>query len=185
MLKEFTWLAKDAGLQLFGESRHEALERYQSFVLAGIGLDDDIDFKKGMAAGIIGNDLFIESVREEYSNIVTKDILLEITLSQLLETVADWYKIDVKAFSILGNDRRASRIRAVTAYLARSIQGVSLKQVADLCGRADNSMSQVATSLEAQMSKSEQLKSEVADLKAKLFLTARNSSDALNRKYEA
>ena len=102
--------------------------------------------------------------------------MLEITLSQLLETVADRYKFDVKAFSLLGNDRRASRIRAVTAYLARSTQGISLKQVADICGRADNSMSQVATNLEAQMSKSEQLKSEVADLKAKLFLAARNSS---------
>jgi chromosomal replication initiation ATPase DnaA len=96
------------------------------------------------------------------------DILLEITLSQLLETVADWFKIDVKTFSVLGNDRRASRIRAVTAYLARSIQGVTLNQV--ICGRADNSMSQAATSLEVQMSKSEQLKSEVGDLKAKLFL---------------
>jgi len=185
MSKEFTWLATDSGLQLFGESRHEALGMHHSFVLAGIGLDDDIDFKKGMIAGIVGNDLFIESMREEYSNTGKECILSEITLLQLLETVADWYKIDVKALSLLGNDRRASRIRAVAAYLARRIQGVSLKQVADIFGRADNSMSQAATSLEAQMSKSEQLKNEMANLKTKLFLTARNSSNALNQKCEA
>lgn len=105
-------------------------------------------------------------MREEYSK--TEKILPTITLSQLLETVANWYKIDVKAFSFLGNDRKASRIRAVTAYLARNIQGISLKEVADICGHADNSMSQVATCLEAQMSKSEQLKSEVADLNLKV-----------------
>jgi len=33
-------------------------------MLAGTGLDDDIDFKKGMTAGFVGNDLFIESMRE-------------------------------------------------------------------------------------------------------------------------
>lgn len=182
--KEFTWLAKDAGLQLFGESRLDAIERYHNFVLAGISLEDDIDFKKGMAAGIVGNDLFIESMQRECGKIANENMLFEVTLTQLLETVADWYKIDIKAFSTLGTNRRASRIRAMTAYLARSIQGVSLKQVAVICDRADNSMSQVARSLEVQMSKSEQLKNEVADLKAKLYLAARNSN-VLNRKHEA
>lgn len=139
-----------------------------------------------MEAGVIGDDLFIESMREECgSNNITKDKPLEISLTRLLETVADWDKISVEAFPILGNDRRASRIRAVTAYLARSTQGVSLKEVAALCKRADNSMSQVATSLGAQMLKSERLKCEVGDLKGKLILAVRNSSDAPNRKYEA
>jgi putative transposase len=186
MQKEFTWLARDAGLQFFGDSRHEALERYHSFVLAGIGLDDGIDFKKGMATGVIGDDLFIESVRQESgSPNASEDKLLEVSLTQLLEAVADWYKIKVETFPVLGNDRKASRIRAVAAHLARSIQGVSLKEVADVCCRAANSMSQVATSLEAQMLKSERLKSEVGDLKAKLISTVRNSSDAPNQKCEA
>ena len=103
--KEYTWLARGASHQ-FGESRHIDLEKYHSFVLAGIGLDEDIDFKKG----VIGDDLLLESIREEYlgSN-ATGDIPLEISLPQLLEAVADWYKIDGETFPVLGNDRKASR----------------------------------------------------------------------------
>lgn len=90
MQNEFTWLARDTGLQFFGESRHDAIERYHSFVFAGIGLDDDIDFKRGIAAGVIGDDLFIESVREEYSNNNTnEDKSFKISLMHLLEVVAD------------------------------------------------------------------------------------------------
>ena len=102
MQKEFTWLARDAGLQFFGDTRHEALERYHSFILAGVGLDDDIDFQKGMVAGVIGDDLFIESVRQERgSNNATEDKPLEVSLTQLLKAVADWYKIDVEHFLFL------------------------------------------------------------------------------------
>lgn len=68
------------------------------------------------------------------------------------------------------------------AHLARSTQGVSLKEVAGVCGRADNSMSQIAASLEARMLKSECLKNEVSDLRAKLILAVRNSSDTPNQK---
>lgn len=42
------------------------------------------------------------------------------------------------------------------AHLARSTTGVSLKEVANFCGRADNSMSQAATRFEGQMHNSEQ-----------------------------
>jgi putative transposase len=176
MQKEFTWLARDVGLQFFGESRHEALERYHSFMLVDIGLDDDIDFKKGIAAGAIGDDLFIENIREEYDqNRAIKDNPFEINLKTLLKVVADWYKIDVEAFSVLGNNRRASQIRSVIAHLARSVVGVTLKEVADICGRADNSMSQAATSLEAQMLKCEALKKEVEALKTKLILSSRKA----------
>lgn len=185
MQKEFTWLSRDVGLRFFGESHHVALERYHSFILSGIGLEEDIDFKRGITAGIIGDELFIDSVREEYDNNFKEVNPIAITLNTLLGVVADWYKIDLGSLPLLGKDRKASQIRAVIAHLARSLGGVSLKEVADVCGRADNSMSQAATSLEIRMRKSEQLKNEINDLKTKLILTVRNPSDIPNWKYEA
>ena len=88
MQKEFTWLARDAGLRLFGENFQEALEAYHSFVLAGIDLEGDINFKKGILAGIIGDDLFIESVRKKYrSKSVIEDNPFKINLKILLAVV--------------------------------------------------------------------------------------------------
>ncbi len=143
MQKEFTWLARDAGLQFFGESRHEALGKYRSFVLSGIGVEEDIDIKKGMKAGIIADDLLSENIREKFDSYVINEIRpVRINLKILLTVVADWYQIDISTFPTLGNTRRASQIRGVMAHLARSIGGVSLKEVAEVCGRAENSMSQ-------------------------------------------
>ena len=86
------------------------LERYHSFVLSGIRLEEDIDFKTG-----------IESVRKGYDiNAPTKNKSYTITLNTLLRVVADLHGIDVESFPVLGKDRRASQIRGILAYLARS-----------------------------------------------------------------
>lgn len=68
-------------------------------LLVDIGVDNDIDFKRGMAAGVIGDDLFIESEREEYSrNSATEDKPLEIGLTQLLETSKNKAHFSCKKF---------------------------------------------------------------------------------------
>jgi putative transposase len=176
MQKEFIWLARDIGLQLFGEFRHDALEAFHSFIMSGIG-HDGINFKKGIAAGVIGDDLFIEKMSvdsEEYSDCAGMSLSkpLEIDLKTLLSIVANRYEMDVEALRTLGNNREASHLRGMIAYLARSATRVSLKEVAVFCGRADNSLSQAATRFEGQMHISEDLKNEVYDLKARLVLAA-------------
>lgn len=108
MQNEFTWLARDAGLQLFGGSRHEALETFHRFIMSGIGQDDEIDFKRGIAKGIVGDDLFIEKMREENNRHNCRvSETIEIDLNTLLSVVADWHEIDVEGLRTLENDRKA------------------------------------------------------------------------------
>ena len=89
-----------------------------------------------MVAGVIGDEIFIENIREEFEGDILPEESLKMDFSTLLSVVANWYEIDVEALRTLGSDRRASQIRAVMAHLARNIGGVSIQEVAKFCGRA-------------------------------------------------
>lgn len=173
MQKEYTWLARDSGLQLFGESLQEALDRYFCFITSGIGQAEEVDFKRGITAGVVAEDAFIENMSKRHDEETITNEQIKIDIKTLLSVIANWYNINVEAFPNLGNDRRASLIRSVAAHLARYIGGITLKEIAIVFDRADNSMSQAATRLEAQMCKSSQLKNEIDDLKAKLSLVGK------------
>lgn len=168
MKQEFTWLTRDNGLKMFGESRDEAMEAFHQFILSGIGRDDGIDFKKGISDGILGDDTFIEKMQEEIEDVLNNGSLT-LDLETLISVVTRWYEVDVKMLQAPGIERRMSHIRAVTALLARDTAGVSLKELTRFYGRSDSSMSQAAARLEARMATSEALKREIDNLKAELF----------------
>lgn len=172
MHQEFTWLSRDIGLYFFGGTQEESIEAYRHFIIAGIGHEESIDFKKGITDGVIGEDRFIEKVLEKPA-ILYGNTLPKIKLETFLSSVAECFEIDTSALASLGNDRKASRIRAVTAHLVREFGGISLKEVAEFCGRADNSMSQAATRLQAQLKKSESLKEEIEFIKSKMVLASK------------
>jgi REP element-mobilizing transposase RayT len=169
MQNEFTWLERDTGLQFFGESRQEAMKSFHHFIMSGIGQDDGIDFKMGIEAGIIGDDLFIERMLEE-GDLGRENRGLKIDLKTLLSVVVNWYDIDLKMLRAQDNNRRTSQIRAIVTFLARDIcNEISLKEIASFFCRTDSSLSQAATRLEIRMRTSEQLKNEIGHLKQKLF----------------
>ncbi len=166
---ECEWLARDMGLRFFGNSYIEALEEYSNFMVAGINQEDSIDFKNGIASGIIADDEFIESIEARSINHSSVAKSSKIDLRILVEIIADWYGVNVQTISSLGCDRKASKIRAVIAYLVRYTGGITIKEVAVFCKRAENSMSQAATRLEIQMFSSEEIKNEIESLKRKLI----------------
>jgi putative transposase len=166
---ECQWLARDMGLRFFGNSYIEALEQYSNFMVAGINQEDSIDFKNGIASGIIADDEFIESIEAKCINHTSVAKSSKIDLRILVEIIADWYGVNVQTISSLGCDRKASKIRAVIAYLVRYTEGITIKEVAVFCRRAENSMSQAATRLEIQMVSSDEIKNEIESLKQKLI----------------
>ena len=110
---------------------------------------------------------------DEYNKNTREAERFSIDLKMLLAVVADEYEIEEKVIPRLGNDRKATQIRALQDILARSFGGVTLKEVTDFCNRAANSMSQAATHFEAQLRESEHLRSQVSNIKAKLTLKTR------------
>lgn len=94
MQKDYTWLDRDGGLNFFGESRKEALERYYCFIMSGIGQDEEIDFKKGVISGVVADDMFLENFKDETDDIIILNASNEINLKSLVLFVAEHYKID-------------------------------------------------------------------------------------------
>ncbi len=178
MKDEFTWLEKDVGLQNFGDSRHLAMEKFHHFVLSGIGQNDGIDFKKGMSEGIVGDKLFIDNILDE-TTCDENDEPATIDLDILNEVVTNWYGVDKALLQKPGIDRKLSHIRSVMALLARYTEGVSLRELAVHCNRADNTMSQAAGRLKTLAIQSEALKSEYEGIKAELLSVAAYKRDQL------
>ena len=170
MQNEFLWLARDTGLHFFGEARHDAIDEFHRFVMSGINKDDGIDFKNGIAAGIIGDDLFIEKMREQDNDYFRESKLLEVDLKTPLTVVMDSYNVDLKTLQTSGNNYKISEIRAVVTFLARSAcRKISLKEIACFFSRTDTSLSQAATCLETRMTGSEQLRNEICQIKQNLL----------------
>jgi hypothetical protein len=72
----------------------------------------------------------------------------------IIYTIFKFYcksSIDIKILQTPGIRRRESHIRAVMSLLVRDTQGLSLRELADFCGRSDNTMSQAAARLEVRM----------------------------------
>lgn len=164
MQEEITWLEEDAGLMPFGETRSSAVQNFHDFVIAGIGLEEEVDFEAGCADGILGDDEFIERVKGQFEQ--TEEIdLVTVDLETLLSHVCDWYKIDAVELKKTGMNRRSSHIRSVTALLAREFEGVTLEELAKFCGREASGMSKAAARLETRMRRSDDLENEVEGLK--------------------
>ena len=161
---EFTWLAKDLGLMRFGESHTEAFRTFHDFVMAGIGIEEEINFETGFANGILGDDEFIERVKEDFEKSVEVDMLTT-DLETLLSLICDCYDTDVEELQKPGMNRRGSHIRSVLALLVRDIEGVTLQELADFCGREASGMSKAASRLECRMKTSEALRNEVENIK--------------------
>lgn len=171
MQKDYMWLARDIGLQFFGESKREAVSSYEVFIAMGLGKDEEIDFKKGFEADIIGDANFIEKIITNCNHQTKHDISLNV----LLKTVANRYELDVSTFLALGKTRKASKIRAVTTLLARQTSRIKVKDIADTFGVSSHSISQAATRLEAELITSDLLKNEIAQLKSDLSIKNANA----------
>lgn len=175
MQQKFTWLATEIVLKLFGTSPQESIDAFHLFITSGIGQCSDIDFKKGISEGILGDDTFIEKMRDE-SNHRNNGLLL-IDLKTLVSVITDYYEINVEMLKTSKIERKTSHIRAVMALLVRDSKGMSLRELADFLYRTDSSMSQAAARLEARMYTSEIIRSEVNHLKAKFLEVANKNYD--------
>lgn len=165
--QEFTWLARDTGLEKFGETRKEALQAFHDFVIAGIGKDDGLDFKRGDSEGILGDEMFIARSKNKTTNVMDEN-LYAIDLSTLLSIITEWYNVEVGMLQTPGVERRMAYIRSMGALLAREMEGISLNELDAFFRRTDGSMSQAASRLEARMHKSEAIKSEFERLQSHL-----------------
>lgn len=158
-LQDVPWLARDEGLAHFGWSEKRAVQEYDSFVKRGISPAEWAKFQEGAKQGVMGDKEFVTTMNQCVSKTLYRKTA---SLELLLSTVCDTCGTDVSA--LCRTDYRSSHLRSVAAFLARRVEGVTIRELAHFVGMEASSLSKAASRLEAKMQQSATLKVEVEQL---------------------
>ena len=164
---EFTWLTCDCTLQRFSSDRQKAIEAFHSFVLSGVGIDEELNFESGVLEGALGDDDFLRMLMQ---NCQSHDYKLgRLNLEDLVKLISQRYKIDWDALQTHNKNRKLSHIRAVLALLIRDIENIKLQELADFLGRDVSGLSRAASQLEAKSRKNALFAQELKELHQQLY----------------
>ena len=122
----YFWLTTDYTLRKFGTDFGEAIKRFQEHVLAGIGIEEEIDFEAGCSKGILGDDDFVETVRSQWEASKTPAV----KLSDLLQSACRLYGVTEEQLPLPGKSRALSHVRSILAAVVSSSHGVTLQELA-------------------------------------------------------
>lgn len=159
---DLAWLDPTYILTAFGGETVDGLSSFQQFVHSGIDKSDDTDFKRGSFDGILGDDEFVERVREQAEEMVEPDV----HIGELLHAVADLQDINVDVIREPGKARFPAHVRALLAFIVRESESLTLEELAKEVGRDASSLSKAAARLSRQAVGSEALRRELEDLRA-------------------
>ena len=162
---ELAWMASEYLLTGFSDCADDAISNFQSFIHAGIGIPEELDFKRGAHEGILGDDDFVKMVREK------AELISEVHLSvpELVKAICDLYEIDIETLRTSGKARRASNVRAILAMLVRESNDLTLEELARIVERDASSLSKHAARLTTKSLKNEKLQNEISEVRAYVF----------------
>lgn len=141
------------------------LHNYESFVHAGIGVSEELDFKRGTYNGVLGDDDFVKMVGEKAELIPE----MNLTVSDLVKAVCEFYEIDIVILRKPGKVRHASNVRAMLALLVRESNELTLEELAQILERDASSLSKHAARLTTKSLKFEKLHHEIGEVRAFVF----------------
>lgn len=162
---DLTWIDTSYMLNRFGAQPEQAVVRYKNFIHAGIGLEEDCIYERGMDKGILGNEQFVAKVQK---SIQKSNSIGTLTVQELVQAICDQYKVDESNIKDQNRSREASRVRAVLALLVREIEHITLEELAEAVGRDASSLSKQATRLEIKSLQCKKTQKELCEVRAHL-----------------
>ena len=156
----------DYVLKKYSDERDIAIRQYNEFIYSGIGCEPDLDFKMGLRSGIIGDDEFIQTIISGESE---NRESLDITISDLVNHVCTKYGVSEEEIISESRARDLAHVRAIITLLSRSIEGISIIEVAKKLKRDPGGLSRLANKLDKKCTISTLLKHEVISLKTDLL----------------
>lgn len=149
-LCEFVWLSKDRVLMKFHHEREHAISNFKKFVLMGIGVETQFDFKSGCKRGVLGDTDFIDEVLTRVNKPVRK-----IELSDLIAKVCELHEITEKELRAPGKCAKQSQARAILAFLVRETNLLSLENLGKFLGRDPSGLTKLANRFEIKSTQNE------------------------------
>lgn len=174
MKAHYTWLSQQLALVHFGAYKTDALHYLQAFIAAGCTTESAIDFQRGTATGILGDEEFINKVKNR--TIPSQQTTACCDITSLMKVITTYYNITEEELCSGIHNLKSCRIRAIMALFARDTKGITVKEIADLFRKDSSSMSKAASRLEQQMKKNDALVLEVADIMNALMHTTKQTN---------
>ena len=161
MSDEFTWLTKDCLLRCFDDNRHEAIALYHEYILKGIGMQSNLDFKVGLQEGILGDEEFIDEIIENIDLMPKR----KIELSDLVTKACERYHLTENDLCAPGKHQMPSQVRALLALAVRERSNLPLEQLARFLKREASGLTKLANRLEKKCLESEAIATEVKEFR--------------------
>jgi len=159
---ELPWVSPSLVLSSFGGCDTIARPSFHSFVTSGIFVKDDLDFKRGISEGILGDDDFVQRVVEKGKPIPD----IQLCMPELVQAACDHYKINLATLVNPGKNRLASNVRAMLALLVRESDDLTLGELSSHVRRDQSTLSKHAARLAAKSLECKVLQNEISELKA-------------------
>lgn len=164
-LDNYAWLICDHVLKTFGGTWNDAMTNYEDFILKGIGIETELDFKSGHSKGILGNKEFVE----DFFETVVSSHKKEIALKDLVAKVCKRLDISETALCSSGKNRLQSHTRAILALLVRESENISIEELAAFLRRDPSGLSKLANRLERKCTQSATLAATIDDLRKLIY----------------
>lgn len=160
-LDEFVWLSKDRVLKKFHLEKESALSNYEKYILKGIGVETEFDFKSGCENGMLGDSEFINETLTKTS----LEIERKIELKDLITKVCQMHNLTPDELCSFGKHARLSRARALLALLVREINYLSLENLGQLLKRDPSGLTKLANRLEIKAFKDLQIAKDLQEIR--------------------
>ncbi|OGQ46512.1 MAG: hypothetical protein A3H42_03760 [Deltaproteobacteria bacterium RIFCSPLOWO2_02_FULL_46_8] len=137
-----------AVLDLFGKRHKEAAKRYEAFVLEAIGMGHRKEFYQVKDQRVLGEDKFIAKTLAKEENEHSGKIFYKVSLQEIIDAVArEW---DIPPGMILSprRSRLGSFARSMIAVLAKSVSGMTMKEVGRHFSKGESAMAHRYRALE-------------------------------------
>ena len=126
--KSPTWLARDLIYDLLGH--HQKYRAYRMYVEAG--LDDEIRefYKRSRTAAVLGDQAFLDWVREHHLQdvedkvVMTQVLSSTLSMDQIIQLVAEYYHVDSAVLTkVVKGPKKGVLARKVAMYLCQQLGG--------------------------------------------------------------
>jgi putative transposase len=158
---EFTWLTQERLLKRFHHDPQLAVSNYEKYVMKGIGLESEIDFKVGCQDGVLGDDGFVDEMTIKAYAAQKQNI----ELPDLITKICERYELAKEDLCSLGKQRKLSRTRAILALLVRERSNLSLEHLSRFLKRDASGLSKLANRLEIECSQNSGVAKEVKEVR--------------------
>lgn len=134
--EEFVWLTTHYALAKFEDHLGEARKKYEDYVLRQEPEDGLKELRKGFDDGqILGQDDFVERIRDTLDQFSSKEIPLKV----VLEAIYRVYEVDQISLASRSQSNRLSLARGAATTFARK-KGISLETMAKAFSRDGSSL---------------------------------------------